>query len=50
MRAESVSDADWAVFEQERNKIIERQGGTTDPTGRRTDDINLSLMPGRCMV
>ena len=44
-RVEGVSDADWAVFEQERNKIITRQGGTTDPTGRRTDDINLSIMP-----
>ena len=42
-RAEDVSDADWNVFEQERDKIIERQGGLVDTTGRRTQDIHLPL-------
>ena len=50
-RAEGVSDADWAVFEQERDKIIQRQGGLTDtgganffsPSGSRTGNIGLPL-------
>ena len=42
-RAENVSDADWSVFEQERNKIITRQGGLVDTIGSRAGDVHLPL-------
>ena len=36
-----LSDADWNIFTQELNKIIQRQGGSVNSTGQRTQDINL---------